>query len=195
MKVLNRIAIYIFIIMIVSCQDNVKIEHGKFRHYNLGHKEWKVIKHDEKIGTIKYTAAEIPLSYYVSKEIGMDNPSRIDSIVNASKSQRIIEFEFVEDNSKELLDAEFTNLDYTKSLEYLSFNIQKDFQLVTNKDTVQCSGVIVERSYRVTPHQKILLFFTGVSTHDHVQLVYNDLLFGKGVIKFNINDNSAKLAL
>ena len=54
----------------------------------------------------------------------------------------------------------------------------------TKKNTIKCSGVNFERNFKVAPLQKVILFFSGISPKDKIQLVYNDKLFGKGIMKF-----------
>jgi hypothetical protein len=67
--------------------------------------------------------------------------------------------------------------------------MEKDFYVVTSKkDTIKCSGVNYERNFKVAPFQKIMLFFSGIQPKDKIQLIYNDKLFGKGIVKFKFEE-------
>jgi hypothetical protein len=92
------------------------------------------------------------------------------------------------------LEDKFTNLDYQKAVEYMSFTIQKDFSVITSKnDTIQCSGVMFERNFKIAPYHKLLLFFSGINPNDKIQLVYQDNLFKKGTLKFRFKEPILKL--
>ena len=85
-------------------------------------------------------------------------------------------------------------MNYDKSIAYMSFNIQKDFTVVTSKhDTIVCSGVLFERTFKIAPKNKILLFFSDINPNDRIQLVYQDELFKTGTLKFRFKDPILKL--
>ncbi len=62
-------------------------------------------------------------------------------------------------------------------------------------DTIKCSGVIYERNFNMVSDQKLLLFFSGIDPKNKIQLVYNDQLFNKGVLKFKFEEKTTKLIL
>lgn len=103
-----------------------------------------------------------PIQYYLLKDQGNDNLKHINSLYKENKTERVIAFTFAQDEEKDLLAKDFTGMDYSAAVKYLSFGIDKDFYVVTSKkDTILCSGVIYERNYKIAPFQKVLLFFFG----------------------------------
>jgi hypothetical protein len=184
--------ISLVVIFFFSCADKKEApdeEEIRFRYYNLENQGWKSKKHIQQIDNIDFTATQVPIQYYLLKEMGNEDLIKVDSIYEENKRERVIEFTFEEDNEKDLLLKEFTNLEYRDAVKYMAFTIEKDFYVVTSKkDTIKCNGVQFERNFKVAPSNKLLLFFSDINPDDKIQLVYNDNLFGKGVIKFNFID-------
>lgn len=182
----------ILIVLLSSCSKkkaSSSEDDIQFRLYNLENQGWKSKLHAQKIDNISYTATEVPIQYYLLKEMGNQNLISVDSVYVQNKRERIIEFVFEEEKENDLLEEEFTQLDYEKSVRYMAFDIQKDFYVVTSsKDTLKCSGVLFERNFKVAPSNKILLFFSNIKPEDKIQLVYEDKLYRKGIIKFNFID-------
>ena len=190
---LNR---YIYILLLTLIFFACKKENGfrgiedKFFEYQeMG---WKSNSFTYFINGINYTATEVPLEYYLLKN---ESGSKIDSIYKLHHRERIIEFEFQQEEKKDLLLEKYTNKDYKKSVEYLSFTIKNDFQVITcnTKDTITCSGVLFERNYKIAPFKRLLLYFYGVEPDDTIKLLYDDQLFGNGLIKFNFSKRPVKL--
>lgn len=168
----------------------------RYRYYELEHAGWKSKTHTQKADDISFNATEVPIEYYILKEMGKDDLFETDSVYQENKKERIVEFQFSQDKEKDLLAKEFTGKDYQESVKYMSFNIEKDFYVVTSKnDTIACSGVTFERNFKVAPYQKLLLFFTGIPPEDEIQLIYQDRLFNKGTLKFKFNEKTTKLLL
>ncbi len=134
--------------------------------------------------------------YYLLKNQGTENLEHVDSLYEENKRERVIEFVFQQDEEKDLLGGDFTGMDYTQAVKYMSFGLDKDFYVVTSKkDTIACSGVNFERNYKISPFQKVLLFFSGIDPNDKIQLIYNDFLFRKGILKFKFKDPFTPIAL
>jgi hypothetical protein len=130
------------------------------------------------------------------KDQGGENLQHVDSLYEENKRERVIEFVFQQDEEKDLLSKDFTGMDYTAAVKYMSFGLNNDFYVVTSKkDTIPCSGVNFERNYKIAPFQKVLLFFSGIDPNDKIQLIYNDYLFRKGTLKFKFKDPFTPIAL
>ncbi len=185
----------LIIILILSCKKETKDkEDFSFKYYNLEQAGWKSKTINQQIDDISYKGTEVPIQYYVLKEIGGLNLTAVDSVYQKNKTERIIEFEFEDTEERDLLQEEFTGKNYTESVKYMSFNIQKDFYVVVDKkDTIPCEGVLFERNFKLAPKNKLLLFFSGVKPNGRLQLVYKDELFKKGIIKFSFTDRLLKL--
>jgi hypothetical protein len=198
MRVNKLYYLILIFIAFLSCKENRPTDDSKIRekYFRMEDTGWKSQQSIQTVEGINYTATEVPIPYYILKNEGTDNLLKADSIAHANKTERIIEFEFLQEEEKDLLQSGFTKLDYKKSVEYLSFGIQNDFYVVTTKnDTIKCEGVNFERSFKVAPTQKIMLFFTGIDPDEKIQLVYNDKLFGRGTLKFTFKEKITKLLL
>lgn len=182
----------ILILTTISCDRNDKknvkdIDDSAIRYklFQLEDMGWKSKKKSQQIEDINFTAIEVPLEYYLLKDQGKSDLFKIDSLYNENKYERIIEFTFENEEEKDLLQEDFTKISSEEAIKYMSFGLENDFYVVTSKkDTIKCSGVNFERNFKVAPLQKVILFFSGISPKDKIQLVYNDKLFGKGIMKF-----------
>jgi hypothetical protein len=198
MRVLTKFFIILLVLVcLYSCKDketDANTDELIFRYYQLENRGWKSKKNEQKVDDILFTATDVPLQYYILKELGNEDILSVDSVYQQNQNERIIEFTFEQDNEDDLLDKKFTQLDYESSVKYMSFSIEKDFYVVNaRKDTIQCSGVLFERNFKTAPYTKILLFFAGLHPEEQIQLIYNDQLFRKGTMKFTITDPPLKL--
>jgi hypothetical protein len=193
--------LYILLFLIgLSCKKETVINSKDLeirdRYFNLEKIGWKSRAYTQKIDDIGFTAIEVPIQYYFLKDLGKENLTRIDSLYEKNKKERILEFTFQQEEEKDLLSSSFTGMDYTDAVKYMSFGLEKDFYIVTSKkDTIACSGVTFERNYKIAPYQRVLLFFSGIDPNDKIQLVYNDFLFRKGTLKFEFKDPYTQIAL
>lgn len=188
------------IIFFIGCKkqeaapDSEKEKEIYYRLINLQNYGWKSMSHTQNIDGINFTAVEVPIQYYLLKDKGEEALLEIDSIYQANKTERVMEFTFLHEEEKDLLGEEFTRRNYDAAVKYMSFGLQDDFYAVTSKhDTIACQGATFERTFKVGPYNRVLLFFSGVPSDEKLQLVYNDSLFGKGTIKFNFREKIIKL--
>lgn len=199
MKVLNKFISSVFLLLlIISCKNDKELDDSEIRdrYFQLEKVGWKSKTHTQKIDDIGFTATEVPVQYYLLKDLGNEDLFNVDSIYQENKKERIVEFIFEQEEEKDLLDEKFTGITYEEGLKYMSFSIAKDFYVVTSKkDTIPCAGVNYERSYKIAPYQKVLLFFSGIEPEDKIQLIYNDNLFKKGTVKFRFKDKYTEIKL
>lgn len=199
MKVFNLGFIF-FILFFISCNKEQKSTQNdseiRDRYFNLEKIGWKSRSYTQVVDDIGFTATEVPIQYYLLKDQGIENLQHVDSLYEENKRERVIEFVFQQDEEKDLLSKDFTGMDYTAAVKYMSFGLNNDFYVVTSKkDTIPCSGVNFERNYKIAPFQKVLLFFSGIDPNDKIQLIYNDYLFRKGTLKFKFKDPFTPIAL
>lgn len=197
MKDLIKFCFLFFLFVIASCKkESAKTitDEISFRYYNLENAGWKSKNHTEIVDNIGFTGTEVPIQYYLLKDMGKSDLIKVDSIYEQNKRERVIEFTFTDDSEDDLLKEKYTKLDYESSVKYMSFKMQNDFYVVTQKkDTIKCSGSLFERNFKIAPQNKIMLYFSNIDPNDKIQLVYNDQLFKKGIIKFNFEDPILKL--
>ncbi len=162
--------------------------------FNFEQQGWKSKQITHFINDINYTATEVPLQYYILKEIGRNDLNKIDSIYKRNAKERILEIEFQHSDKEDLLDQKFTKKPYEDAVKYMAFQIEKDFFIVTSSsDTIKCSGVNFERNFKVAPFKRALLYFNNIDPDDTIKLIYNDQIFGNGIIKFNFDETPLKL--
>jgi len=179
---------------IFSCQDNksnrYKIDYKSYYHNGQDWKSRRVTLYENDI---IYSATEVPIHYYLAKNSN-GSISIIDSLYNDNKRERIIEIEFENIDSKDLLEEEYTERSYEDAVKYLAFSIDKDFQVITStNDTIKCSGVHFERNFKVAPFKRALLYFSNINPDENINLLYQDNLFGNGSLYFNFNETPLKL--
>ncbi len=179
-----------------SCQKEKKssVSETEYKLFNLEQSGWKSKSISHLFSDIEYKATLVPLQYYILKNEGSHNLEKVDSIYESLKNERVIEVEFQHDSKDDLLKGEYTDMDYEASVKYMSFYIEKDFQVVTQKgDSIKCSGVTFERNFKVAPFKRILLHFGNIPENENVKLIYQDNLFGNGLMKFNFKETPIKL--
>nr|WP_294922379.1 hypothetical protein [uncultured Flavobacterium sp.] len=196
MKVFNILVFILFISCNREQKNTSKDSEIRDRYFNLEKIGWKSRSYTQVVDDIGFIATEVPIQYYLLKDQGIVNLEHVDSLYEENKRERVIEFVFQQDEEKDLLSKDFTGMDYTDAVKYMSFGLDKDFYVVTSKkDTILCSGVTFERNYKVAPFQKVLLFFSGIDPNDKIQLIYDDYLFRKGTLKFKFKDPFTPIAL
>jgi len=184
----------VIILFLVSCGDEPKkdVANSVFKSYAWEQQGWKSMKSHHYIGEINYTATEVPLQYYLLKSFEGDY-AKVDSVYEANAKERIIEVEFQHAEQTDLLEAKYTSKSYQDAVKYMAFKIEKDFKIVTSSnDTIVCSGVNFERNFKVAPFKRVLLHFNDINPDDNIQLVYQDELFGNGIIKFTFEGTPLK---
>lgn len=190
---------FLIIVVFISCKNKNDVQDDseiRSRYYNLQNVGWKSREYTQNVDDIIFKATEVPIQYYMLKDKGNDDLKMIDSLYEINKRERIIEFTFLQNDEKDLLEKEFTDLSYVDAVRYMSFSLNKDFYVVTSKgDTIGCSGVNYERNFKVAPSQKVLLFFSNIDPNDKIQLIYNDFLFKKGILKFKFKEPFSEIAL
>lgn len=198
----KTLLLFLIAFSISSCKKEVKnqtpVDDGSIRYqlFQLEKFGWKSKLHSQKVDDIKFTATEVPIQYYLLKDQGNQDLFNIDSLYQENKTERVLEFTFEQEEEDDLLKDKFTSLSYEEGVKYMSFSLDKDFYVVTSKkDTIQCSGVSYERNFKVAPFQKVLLFFSGINPKEKIQLIYNDKLFKKGILKFQFKDTYTEILL
>lgn len=200
MKVSSRVLLILLGTVCLCCKKEAVSGNNddeiRSRYYNLEKIGWKSKIFIQEVDDINFSAIEVPIQYYLLKDKGKEDIAFVDSLYEENKTERIYEFTFKHDDGKDLLSDKFTGMPFDDAVKYLSFGLEKDFYVVTAKnDTVRCSGVTYERSYKIAPYQRALLFFTGIDPNDTLQLVYTDRLFRKGTLKFRFKDTYTQIAL
>lgn len=180
--------------LIVSCNKASKSNPiPEYKFFSLQQQGWKSKRVNQFINDINYTATEVPIQYYLLKN-NENNYAKVDSLYQLNAKERVIEIEFQHANEADLLLPDYTDKSYEDAVKYMAFTIEKDFTVVTSSnDTIQCSGVNFERNFKVAPFKRVLLYFNNIKPDDNIKLIYQDYLFGNGIVKFNLTDIPLKI--
>lgn len=189
---MNKFILSIVFFTLLSCKNNDSASSLKEFSYNGDY--WHSIERTQTLGAITYRATQVPLQYYIKKNLGVNNPKKVDSLYQNLADERVVVMEFEEQDGKDLLLSDFTERDYDSSVQYMAFDIQKDFELVIKQgDTIACRGVLFERNFKVAPFKRLLLHFGNIPPEGNVTLIYRDQLFGQGTLQFDFENNPIKL--
>lgn len=178
----------------ISCSKSSNYNKlSEYKFFNLKQQGWKSKRVTQFVNDINYTATEVPIQYYLLKN-NQENYTKVDSLYLANAKERVIEVEFQHTNEVDLLLHEYTDKTYEDAVKYMAFTIEKDFKVITaTNDTISCSGVNFERNFKVAPFKRFLLYFSSINPSDNIKLIYQDHLFGNGLIKFNFKQMPLKL--
>ncbi|MEP1490169.1 MAG: hypothetical protein ABJK28_17250 [Algibacter sp.] len=178
----------------ISCDKFSKSnKFSEYKFFNLEQQGWKSKRMTQFVNDINYTATEVPIQYYLLKN-NQNNHAKVDSLYIKNAKERIVEIEFQHANQADLLLKDYTSKSYEDAVKYMAFTIEKDFTVVTSSnDTIRCSGVNFERNFKVAPFKRLLLYFDNINPNDNIKLIYQDQLFGNGILKFNFNETVLKL--
>ncbi len=185
-----RIVLCLFFLIVVSCKD----DNVATKEFSYNGNSWRSIERAQTIGAITYSATQVPLQYYILKNLGVANIQKADSIYSKLSQERIVVMEFEEEKGQDLLLADFTSRDYDASVRYMAFDIKNDFNVITVKgDTIPCKGVHFERNFKTAPFKRVLLYFGGIPQEERTTLVYKDQLFNQGTLQFDFDTDPIKL--
>lgn len=193
---LNYLAVAILLLSFGSCQKEQEKPRTEIeeRLFNLEQSGWKSRSISHFFSDIEYNATLVPIQYYILKNEGSQDLNSVDSIYQEYKNERVIEVKFQQEKEDDLLKDMYTNRSYEDAVKYMAFTIRKDFKAVTQSgDTIACAGVTFERNFKVAPFKRLLLNFGGIPENETIQLVYDDQLFGNGLMKFNFKERPIKL--
>lgn len=183
----NRCWILLFFILLACTSKDKKTTTTEIKRIHTPEGTFRTRSVTQYTDQINYTASILPLTYYIRKTEKNISTKNLQSILEQNKHEKIIEFYFKNEENKNLLKSEFTQMDEKSMTEYIAFKIQEDFYLKTKKNQkIPCLGVHFERNFNVAPYQKLLLYFSNVPIEEEVQLVYSDQLFKNGILKFNL---------
>lgn len=76
--------------------------------------------------------------------------------------------------------------------EYLSFKILKDVYFLSNNKVIPATFGHYERNYGLKPSIDITFDFPKFNTEEETYFIYNDLLFGQGMIKIKYDNQLFK---
>ncbi len=138
---------------------------------------------NQKRGDIFFKAKKINTKFYLANK-GLTGAELKEALADL-KNEQLYFIEFNEFQKQDLMKKYFNgNMD--QSVSYMSFDINKDFQIINaENDTIESSYSIYERNYHVAPFERILVSFSNLLPDEELNLVYTDRLFKKGKMNFD----------
>ena len=151
--------------------------------------------YEKKINEVNYKLKYISneeMALRNVNDIELLNQTRFDSILKDYDSLVFFNLEisiddFYEDILKYKLDGD-VEFNYSQLVEYYSFKMQKDIQLVQNeKDTIPCALYHYERNFGVSPKTNIMIGFKLKNTKN-LTFVYENKHLRTSIIKIAIKE-------
>lgn len=163
------------------------------------HKAEKNLMNKRVMGELSYEIKYLPPEYMTLKSLGPD-ATNTEIKQELTSYSDLLYFNLrieLEKEQTELLKYKVSGLSqYDQRVKYYSFNVQKDIWMVLdNKDSVVCSITHFERAFNVTNFSDIMIGFDKKSVTKlnsdwkKMVLVFNDKVFGNGIVKFEFDRN------
>ncbi|SEC56830.1 hypothetical protein SAMN04489761_3349 [Tenacibaculum sp. MAR_2009_124] len=134
------------------------------------------------INNMFYSASILPKEYYIKKHL--KKTDSLDTYLKKLKKEEVIQFDFQYFKGDDLFKDKSAE-EVEELVKYLSFNIKNDFYAITQKgDTIHTSGVLFERTFKVTPYKRLLLYFKFPQEQEKMKLVYYGKVFDNQIVKF-----------
>jgi hypothetical protein len=194
----------LFIVMItilqISCSDK-KTECGPDEYINWINNPENHMISEYRSDSFTFSLQYRPAPYLALIEAGTSGISKeeLNEIEKGFSHHTQFLFQVsLSDGQRDWLQAGAKKFnDIEEQIKYLSFSMQKDFQLVTEKDTIDCSMFHFERDYGIRPNGTFLLGFpftvNSTDSNDIVNIskslkvIYNDSAFEDETVEFNFS--------
>lgn len=152
--------------------------------FSFLNEDYESYKKTVLLNEVFYTATILPKKYYIKKYL--KSSDSISHYLEKLKEEEVIQFDFQALDKNDLFNNVGSD-NYDEYIKYLSFKIKKDFIAITSKgDTLKPQGVFFERTFKLTPYKRILLYFNFPEEEKNIKLVYYDNLLGGSVLKFGL---------
>jgi hypothetical protein len=186
-------------ILITAAAIRCSVQHVSPREYMKWVKdEENGLRVSKEIGDYKFTLQYKPCEFEALLHLG-DKPLAKKQLDSAVASIKDIQFFTLCINSPgkndPAKDISIDEADYNQRLNYLMFEMQKDFFLVDGKDTLSCLFYHYERNFNVSPENNILLGFERDTLEKEPAdktLIYDDKILETGPVMLTIRSNNIK---
>jgi hypothetical protein len=148
------------------------------------------LQKEKKIDEVLFTVQYRPLPYIICEE--EKKMDLVDSLVKRRSAEldgmQYVSMKIEVPNGELLKYGTTTTEQYEDRVNYFSFGMQKDIQLVEDGDTLPCLLFHYERVYDLAPYGTFLIAFSkGKDVNGDKTLIFSDNQFNKGIIKFYFN--------
>lgn len=151
---------------------------------NNNEREYIVQHYDQQKGDIKFRLSKVPSGLFAERMVAKDPSLSFDEIYNDIASEQVFYLEFQENQKQDLMKKYFKD-DMDAAVSYMSFGIQENIRIRTLEgEIIKPNYTQYERTFHLTPYERIMINFSGLDENKEYELVYQDELFGKGEIIF-----------
>lgn len=144
----------------------------------------------KRIGEFGFTVFNKPVDYLICLDQRKEEISTLSYDQVKKEFGNLLYFDFkieADDIPTELLKYKVGGeAEYQRRITYFAYEMQNDFCLVDNNDTLPCIMFHYERTYDIVPYAKVLLGFDPLKNNASktFEFIYQDRVFSNGLIKF-----------
>ncbi len=188
----NRSIVFIcfclFAVLLSSCGRH-KLE---AKEYIKWVDESEILSSTKVIGNIEFTMRYIPAEYMLLKEIaaGKNVSKEVFNQKLKEQSKLIyinLQVKDLDSHSEAIRSGVRSMEDLSQKINHMSFNAQKDFELIQCDSLKKCVLYHFERSYDLASHNKIVMAFENNGhCESDIKLKYDDQVFDTGIINLVI---------
>lgn len=165
----------------------------EYKVWYSGHK--KELSTSRRVGDINYTVSYIPSEVFVLRD--MDSGERsFKELTDSYQGMEYYVFSFQDTlgRSNPFSEKRLDKVDEATQM-YMSFDMQKQFWLVSGKDTLPCIQYHYERTIGLSPEFKFMCAFSSrLSKSVNRSLIYQDVLFKHGTVKLTMEAEKLNLS-
>jgi hypothetical protein len=136
--------------------------------------------------SLNYSTSVIDALEFIKKRGEFPKPSDVKELVN--ESVIILEIES-ENSNKSILDSKRLTKDRNDVNQYIVGDMLNDIWVLQNSKEIHPTGNNYENSFGSQNKMRTYFFFNGINKNEPFKIVYNDKLFGSGILNFGQNKN------
>jgi hypothetical protein len=190
---MRKVAIGLLLIMLASCaKKNATLQELKAYVADKENGLAKAISKDDVTIEVTYRPTDLVWARELLKakdkkvqdEFRENYDSLIYFVISFSRNGSEIENRYTSDPSK-----------FTKVINHLSYDIDRDLSIVLGKDTTQAMDVVFSRTFGGANATSLMAIFSGTDLANEsrdITVLFNDTMFGLGSNQFEFKINDIK---
>ncbi|MDQ3110524.1 MAG: hypothetical protein M3R17_11575 [Bacteroidota bacterium] len=189
----SRMLFFLFVLLLGACAQS-KLAPEKYAQWVK--EESNGLQSTKEMSDYKFSLQYRPVDYIALLEIKNTNKpfSEFNKIKVELSGMHYFTFRIASaDPQIRVLDIGNTSeQDINPKLNYFSFDMQHNLQLIDGNDTLQCSLYNFERNYELAPYLDFSVAFARKSKNnsdpESLRFIYNGEALGVGIIQFEYDD-------
>lgn len=150
----------------------------------------------KELKNISYELKYTPVEYKLLKNTNYTDKNKFNNDIKDYKDSQYFTFKIMisDEKTSPMKYNLNTEQEYFARVEYLSFGIINDIYMIDDQDTLSCQLNYFERNYDLAPYiiESLTFELKNSNYKGDKLLIYNDRLFGNGIIKFRFNVEELK---